>query len=98
MRVLPIDKEFMVIFSDIKQRWMMAFNRSLPSERRVFAFLEAVFMPVSFLTLITLAGLPVLGWCGVVVSGWFKGPLMTRDDAFKVRNLAFGLEQLERRI
>lgn len=77
VRVLPIDKEFMVIFSDIKQRWMMAFNRSLPRERRVFAFLEAVFMPVSFLTLITLAGLPILGWCGVVVSGWFKGPLMT---------------------
>lgn len=67
----------MVIFSDIKQRWMMVFNRELPKERRVFACLEALFMPISFLTLFTLAVLPILGWCGVAVPGWFRGPLMT---------------------
>ena len=43
----------------------------------MFACLEAVFMPVSFLTLFTLAGLPILGWCGVAVPGWSRGPLMT---------------------
>lgn len=67
----------MVILSDVKQRWAMAFDRTLPRERRAFALLEAVFMPVSFLTLLALAALPVLGWCGVTVPVWIRGPLMT---------------------
>ena len=67
----------MVILSDVRQRWTMAFDRTLPQERRAFALLEAVFMPVSFLTLFALAALPVLGWCGVDVPEWVRGSLMT---------------------
>ena len=38
----------------------MAFDRGMPRERRVFALLEAVFMPVSFATLTGLLVVPVL--------------------------------------
>ena len=47
----------------MKDRWKMVFDRTLPMERRVFAALEAVFMPVSFVTLAGLVVVPVLGWC-----------------------------------
>ena len=67
----------MAIISDIKQRWRIICDRNVPRERRVFAFLEAVFMPVSFLTLALLVAIPLFRWGGIVVPGWMRGPVLT---------------------
>ena len=46
-----------MLLGELKQRLKIVGNSGLPMERRVFALMEAVFMPVSFLT---LAGLIVM--------------------------------------
>lgn len=67
----------MTILTDIKQRWRIVGDRGMPLERRVFALLEAVFMPVSFLTLGALVVVPAMGLVGVTVPTWLHGPWMT---------------------
>ena len=67
----------MLILTDVKQRWQIICDRTIPRERRAFALLEAVFMPVSFLTLAALIVVPILEWVGVPASRWFHGALVT---------------------
>ncbi len=67
----------MAIISDIKQRWRLIGDRTIPCEGRVFAFLEAVFMPVSFVTLAALVVIPFLRWAGIAVPGWMRGAPFT---------------------
>ena len=63
--------------SCLKERLRLTCDRAAPGERRVFACLETVFMPVSFLTLGALLLVPVLGRLGVSVPEWFRGAAMT---------------------
>lgn len=67
----------MPLLGEFKQRVRIVGDSTLPVERRVFALMEAVFMPVSFLTLVGLVVITVLEWGGIEVPGWIKGPLMT---------------------
>lgn len=46
-----------MLLGELKQRLRIVGDSGLPMERRAFALMEAVFMPVSFLT---LAGLIVM--------------------------------------
>ena len=66
-----------MLLGELKQRWRIIRDRSLPGERRVFALLEAVFMPVSFVTLAALLVVPALGAVGVPSPTWLHGPLVT---------------------
>ena len=63
------------IVSDVIDRIRIAGDRNVPLERRIFAALEAVFFPVSALTVVAMFVLPVLGWCGVPVSRLHQGGL-----------------------
>lgn len=66
-----------MMISEMKQRWRIICDRSVPCERRAFALLEAVFMPVSFVTLVGLVVVPILGWLGVPGVRNVRGPLVT---------------------
>ena len=63
--------------SSLRQRLLIVADRTLPTERRVFALLEAVFMPVSFLTLAALVLVPLLGRAGVAIPALLRGPVLT---------------------
>ena len=66
-----------MLLGELKQRLRIVGDSGLPMERRVFALMEAVFMPVSFLTLVGLIAIAALRWCGVEVPELIRGPLMT---------------------
>lgn len=66
-----------MLLGELKQRLWIVCDSRLPTERRAFALLEAVFMPVSFLTLVGLVVIAALGWADVELPGWIRGPLTT---------------------
>lgn len=66
-----------MLLGEHKQRLKIVCDSRLPMERRVFALMESVFMPVSFLTLVGLVIIAVLGWIGFEVPEWIRGRLMT---------------------
>ena len=57
----------MSILSDTTTRLRNACDRSLSGEQRIFSALEAVFMPVSFLTILGLIAVVILKRCGVSI-------------------------------
>lgn len=61
----------MSVLSEYKLKAGMVGNRKVPGEQRVFAALELVCQPLSFLTILGIAGLPLLSRCGVEPPSWF---------------------------
>ena len=61
----------MSLLSEYTLKAGMVVNRKIPGEQRVFAALELVCQPLSFLTILGIAGLPLLSRCGVVPPRWF---------------------------
>ncbi|MGI5868153.1 MAG: DUF445 family protein [Kiritimatiellia bacterium] len=62
----------MSLLSEYALKARMVGNRRIPREQRLFAALELVCQPLSFLTILGVAGIPLLARCGVAPPRWFS--------------------------
>ena len=81
-----------MLLGEVKQRLKIVGDSWLPMERRVFALMETVFVPVSFLTLVGLVVIAALWTCVVEMIPKFQPEI---ERLIRTEGMPFILEKLD---